>query len=229
MRPLLMRRIRHTKQIVQVRDLFDEWAQNGRADGMERGHAPVARQAFDALALKPGQRYLDIGCGNGYSVRWAARLAASVEAQGIDLSAQMITLARQMTSGLPNARFRRVSFPMAASLAPEPFHAIFSMEVFYYLPDLPGALEAVRTLLVPGGRFGCVVDYYQENQASHVWPQEVGVSMNLLSADAWRQAFADAGLAVVRQERLFPPLLPGEAKTWKHVEGSLFTLGERPA
>lgn len=222
-----MTRIHHTRQIVQVRDLFDEWAQNGRAEGMEKGHAPVARQAFDALALQAGQRYLDIGCGNGYSVRWAAQVAASVEALGIDLSSQMITLARQMTVGLPNARFRRGSFPMG-DLVPESFHAIFSMEVLYYLPDLAAALAAVRALLVPGGAFACVVDFYRENSASHGWPQDVGVPMCLLSADEWRRAFVDAGLEVVRQDRLFPPLLPGQEPSWKHIEGSLFLLGQRP-
>ena len=223
-----MRRIRHTQQVVRVRDVFDEWAEDGRAERMAAAHALVARQAFAVLGLAPGQRYLDIGSGSGYTVRWAAQVATSVEAVGIDVSAQMIALARQLTLGLPNARFRRGSFPMA-DLGPGSFHAIFSMETFYYLPDLAAALRAVHDLLVPGGQFACVVDYYEENQASHAWPTDLGVTMHLLSAPGWRQAFEDAGLAVVRQERLFPPLAAGEEPSWKHTEGSLFTLGKRPA
>lgn len=222
-----MRRIRHTQQVVRVRDVFDEWAENGRAERMAQAHALVARQAFAALGLAPGQRYLDIGSGNGYTVRWAAQVATSVEAVGIDVSAQMIALARQLTVGLPNARFRRGSFPMA-ELAPGSFHTIFSMEALYYLPDVEAALRAVHDLLVPGGQFACVIDYYQENEASHAWPADLGVSMHLLSAGEWRQALEDAGLAVVRQERLFPPLSAGEEPSWKHTEGSLFTLSQRP-
>src|SRR5690606_18870595 len=121
----------------------------------------------------PGQHFLDIGSGSGYAVRWAAQVAPSVDALGLDVSAQMIALARASTTGLPNARFRRASFPQI-DLEPHHFDAVFSMETFYYLADLPGGLAAVRELLVPGGRFACLVDYYRENTASHRWPDELG-------------------------------------------------------
>jgi arsenite methyltransferase len=225
---MVMRRFRNTDQLVRVRDVFDEWAENGRARGMEQGHGLAARRAFEALDLAPGQHFLDIGCGSGYVVRWAAQVAPSVDALGLDVSAQMIALARSSTSGLPNARFRRTSFPHG-DLEPEHFDAIFSMEAFYYLPDLAAGLSAVRDLLVDGGRFACVVDYYGENAASHRWPDELGVAMHLLSAAEWRAAFEDAGLEVLRQERLRAPFVPGALLTWKHTEGSLLTLGRRPA
>ncbi|WP_428267107.1 class I SAM-dependent methyltransferase [Haliangium sp.] len=223
-----MRRSRNTEQIVRVRDVFDEWAQDGRADGMERGHSRAARHAFELLELAPGQRFLDIGSGNGYAVRWAAQVAPSVEALGIDLSAQMVTLARTMTAGLPNARFRRGGFPMSA-LPQAYFDAIFSMEVFYYLPDLAASLRAVRELLVPGGRFACVVEFYRENAASHDWPRQLGVVMHLLSAEEWGAACLEAGLEVVRQEQL-PPDRAGEAGSGRSGSaGSLITLAQRPA
>lgn len=222
-----MRRFRTTHQLLRVRDVFDEWAESGRAQGMEQGHGPAARRAFDALDLASGERFLDVGCGNGYVVRWAAQVAPSVDALGIDVSAQMIALARELTSGMPNARFRRGSFPLI-ELEPGRFDAIFSMEVFYYLPDLAAGLRSVRELLAPGGRFACVVDYYRENQASHTWPEDLGVPMHLLSADEWCQAFAEAGLDVVRQDRLCTPHVPGTPVVWKHTMGSLFTLGRRP-
>jgi SAM-dependent methyltransferase len=160
-------------------------------------------------------------------VRWAAQVAPSVDALGIDVSAQMIALARALTSGLPNARFRRGSFPQI-ELAANHFDAIFSMEVFYYLPDPAVGLKTVSQLLAPGGRFACVVDYYQENVASHRWPEDMAVAMHLLSAAEWRAAFEDAGLEVLQQERLRAPHAPDAPLTWQHTEGSLFTLGQRP-
>lgn len=222
-----MRRFRNTDQLLRVRDVFDELAESGQAAGLERGHGLAARQAFDALGVGPGHHFLDIGCGNGYVVRWAAQAAPSVDALGIDVSAQMIALARALTSGQPNARFRRGSFPQI-DLKASHFDAIFSMEVFYYLPDLAVGLKAVSQLLAPGGRFACVVDYYQENVASHPWPEEMGVAMHLLSAAEWRTAFQDAGLEVLLQERLRAPYAPGALVSWQHTEGSLFTLGQRP-
>jgi SAM-dependent methyltransferase len=222
-----MRRFRNTDQLLRVRDVFDELAESGQAAGLEHGHGLAARQAFDALAVGPGHHFLDIGCGNGYVVRWAAQVAPAVDALGIDVSAQMIALARALTSGQPNARFRRGSFPQI-DLKANHFDAIFSMEVFYYLPDLAVGLKTVSQLLAPGGRFACVVDYYQENAASHPWPEDMAVAMHLLSAAEWRTAFEDAGLEVLEQERLRAPHAPGAPVSWQHTEGSLFTLGRRP-
>ncbi|HWN66384.1 MAG TPA: class I SAM-dependent methyltransferase [Haliangium sp.] len=222
-----MRRFRTTDQLLRVRDVFDELAETGRAMVPDHGHGITARRAFEALEVAPGQHFLDIGCGSGYVVRWAAQVAPSVDALGLDVSAQMIALARASTTGLPNARFRRASFPQI-DLEAHHFDAIFSMETMYYLADLPGGLQAVRDLLVPGGRFSCVVDYYGENTASHRWPEELDVAMHLLSASEWRTTFEDAGLEVLHQERLRAPHVPGAMLTWKHTEGSLLTLGRWP-
>jgi SAM-dependent methyltransferase len=211
----------------RVSALFDDWARRGRAEGMERGHEPAARQAFEWLAVRPGQGYLDVGCGNGYSVRWAAAVDPSVRAVGVDVSAEMIALARAASAAFPNATYHCAAFP-GASLPAGELDAIFSMEVFYYLPDLGAGLREIARVLAPGGRFACVVDFYAENEASHDWPEQVGVPMHLLSEAGWRDAMEQAGLRVVEQARLRPPLEPGAEPSWKHREGSLLTLAARP-
>jgi SAM-dependent methyltransferase len=216
----------------RVRAVFDEWAETGRAEGMERGHGPTAGPAFERLmaGLPTAQRYLDIGCGNGYSVRWAAARSPALEAVGVDLSPRMIDRARARSTALPNTRFEVAGFPdhgHSAVLEPASFDAIFSMEVFYYLPDLDAALAEVARLLRPGGCFACVVDYYAENTASHDWPTRLGVAMTLRSAAGWAEGFRRAGLEVVTSERLRHD--PGaDVDTWQIEQGSLFTLGRRP-
>jgi len=215
------------QQLQQVQQLFEAWANAGRAEGMERGHGPAARRAFDILDLPPDGAYLDIGCGNGYSVRWAATKAPAGEALGMDLSPAMIARAREQSRDFPAARFQQSAFP-DDSLPAAHFDRIFSMEVFYYLPDLGGALARVRQILKPGGLFACVVDYYEENAASHRWPEDLGLPLERLSEKGWRAAFLRAGLEMSRQERL--KLAPGETKSpWKITHGSLLTLGRRPA
>lgn len=199
--------------------MFDDWARRGRAEGMERSHARAARRAFERLAVRDGERYLDIGCGNGYSLPWA--VAEGATAVGLDVSPEMIERARR---GVPGAELHVATFP-DHGLARGSFDAVFSMEVFYYLPDLPAGLREARALLRDGGRFACVVDFYRENEASHSWPEELGLSLALLSKTAWRDAFAAAGFAAIEQERVRVPLPPGQPATWKHTEGSLLTYG----
>jgi SAM-dependent methyltransferase len=106
------------------------------------------------------------------------------------------------------------------------FDGIFSMEVFYYLPDLDAALAETLRLLRPGGRFACAVDYYGENTASHGWPADLGVEMTLLDAAGWRNAFLRAGFAAVTQNRI-RIAATDPRDTWKAAEGSLLTIGAR--
>lgn len=212
-----------------VRDVFDDWATRGRAEGMETGHAFGARAGFERLELAPGDHYLDVGCGNGYTVRWAAPLVGDEgHAVGIDLSPNMVERARTASAGLGNVQFDEAAFPQHA-LPRDAFRGIFSMEVLYYLPDLDGALEEIARLLVPGGRFACVVDYYRENPDSHSWPDDLGVPMTLLSMAGWRVAFEAAGLTVREQTCIQWPLEPGSEPGWKHTQGSLLTVGELPS
>src|SRR4051812_29805583 len=65
------------------------------------------RHLFAAAAINVGDHVLDIGCGTGQTTLDAARSAAPGSALGIDLSAQMIDVARQAAEreGVANARF----------------------------------------------------------------------------------------------------------------------------
>jgi SAM-dependent methyltransferase len=212
-------------RVAKARAAFDEWAKAGEAEGMERHHGPAARRAFERLPLTPESWYLDIGCGNGYTVRWGAQAAPYGRAVGLDVAPAMIARARAMSAPFPNAAFRLAAFP-AHDLPAGRFDGIFSMEVFYYLPDIDAALGATRDLLTPAGQFACVVDYYAENAASHDFPSHVDAEMTLWTMAEWRDAFAQSGLRVVDQTRIVLP--PAEAdEDWQATEGSLLTLGER--
>ena len=214
-------------RVVQLREVFDAWARDGRAEGMERGHGVAARRAFDLLEFPREGWYLDVGCGNGYTVRWAAEAAPDGWAVGIDLSPAMIERARAVSGAFPNIEFQVASFP-DTMLPHGCFDAVLSMEVVYYLPDLDAALREIARLLVPGGRFACVVDYSEENVASHRWPEEMGVEMTMLDVAGWRRAMERVGLLVAAQERVTQPAAAGLPE-WKVREGSLLTLARRPA
>lgn len=67
------------------------WAEN--ADRMDAALSGYTEPFFAAAALRPGERVLDVGCGNGFTSCEAARRGARV--LGVDLSAEMLAVARE--------------------------------------------------------------------------------------------------------------------------------------
>src|SRR5450432_3765500 len=74
----------------------------------ERVASALGVAAMDALALAPGQRVIDIGCGSGSTTLALARVVGpGGEAVGIDIAPAMIAAARKRASaeGVANASF----------------------------------------------------------------------------------------------------------------------------
>ena len=159
---------------------FNEWARAGKGDSMERGHRPVGEQAIVQMQVPSDARVLDVGCGSGWAARLLAQQAHSGQVVGIDVSDEMIGVAREQSKTLTNVEFRVAS---AASL-PFPdnsFTHAFSMESLYYYADITKALSEICRVLKPGAVFVTVVDLYEENAPSHQWIETLKVSVQLLS------------------------------------------------
>jgi|SRR5687768_5404878 len=186
----------------KLRQEFNEWARAGKGDSMERGHRPVGEQAIARMNVSPDANVLDIGCGSG----WAARLLAQAANHviGIDVSDEMIRVAREQSNHLTNVEYQVAS----AENLPFPdktFTDAFSMESLYYYADIRQALSEIARVLQPGGSFVTVIDLYQENLPSHQWIETLQVPVQLLSTAAYRSLFEAAGLINIRDERLFDP------------------------
>lgn len=106
--------------------------------------AELGSPLLDLLAPKPGERILDLGCGDGTLTARIAAAGASVV--GLDRSAAQAAAARQM--GLDAVVADAAGLPFVDS-----FDAVFSNAVLHWVrpPEAPiaGAWQALR----PGGRF----------------------------------------------------------------------------
>src|SRR3954471_20446760 len=73
---------------------------------LERQLAPLGRRALAALAPRPGERVLDIGCGGGDTALGLARMGApGGTVVGIDLSAAVLVFAQRAAEGTERVGF----------------------------------------------------------------------------------------------------------------------------
>ncbi|HIC89551.1 MAG TPA: class I SAM-dependent methyltransferase, partial [Anaerolineae bacterium] len=107
------------------------------------------------LQLKPGERLLDIGCGWGGLVIWAAK-HYSVETLGITLSKEQYTLAQKRIkdAGLADRCHVELLDYREVSPAP-PFDKLVSVGMFEHVGEdlLPTYFHKAWDLLRPGGLF----------------------------------------------------------------------------
>ncbi len=106
--------------------------------------ADLGEAALDLLDPRPGERILDLGCGDGALTEKLARRGCSV--LGVDASPDMIASAR--------ARGLDVRVGDGQHLDLDgPFDAVFSNAALHWMPDGAAVIAGVFGLLRPGGRF----------------------------------------------------------------------------
>lgn len=121
---------------------------------------PVVRPAVERLLeLRPGQRVLEVACGNGALARRLAELGAHVLAS--DFSAEFVRIAEERTRARPDlvdrVAFRVVDVTDEAQLETlgeaGTFDAAVCVMGLMDMPTIEPLLATLRRLLVPGGRF----------------------------------------------------------------------------
>jgi 2-polyprenyl-3-methyl-5-hydroxy-6-metoxy-1,4-benzoquinol methylase len=107
------------------------------------------------LALRPGERVLDIACGNGLTSRRLAAAGARVVA--FDFAEQMIARARERTGeGAPHITYHVLDGTDEAallSLGEGEFDAALCQMALFDMAEIDPLLRALARLLRPGGRF----------------------------------------------------------------------------
>ena len=188
-------------------DVFSEWADAGKDTGMERGHAPAVKQilaaAFEEMDLEIMQRgftAVDAGCGNGWVVRLLKERDDCTIAMGVDGAPSMIANALRID---PDGMYTCAE--LMDWRPPEPVDFVHSMEVLYYLDDIPSMLCLIKDeWLIPGGIFAFGIDHYAENESSLSWPEKVGVRMATHTEKEWIEMVEIAGFDVLRCFRSNP-------------------------
>jgi SAM-dependent methyltransferase len=98
----------------------------------------------DLLDPRPGERILDLGCGDGALTAEIAARGAVVT--GVDASPELIAAARRRRLDVRLGDGERLDFVAR-------FDAVFSNAALHWMRDQEAVVAGVRRALVPGGRF----------------------------------------------------------------------------
>lgn len=160
------------------------------------GRLPVDRAVLDlfcTLVLDVGRRVADVGCGPGAIVPHLA--ARGLEPCGVDLSPEMVRVARRDRPGVPFSVADVRSLPFADGS----LDGVLGWYSLMYLApeDRPAAFGEIARVVRPGGYL--VVGYKQGDDAPRRGGRRVGVEFDVYwySAREMERRVTDAGLRVV--------------------------------
>jgi SAM-dependent methyltransferase len=197
--------------------------------------AELAGPVLELLAPRPGERILDLGCGDGVLTERLQSLGCDV--LGVDASPEQVAAARRLGVAAEVADAARLGFAAA-------FDAVFSNATLHWVKDADAAIAGVYRALRPGGRFaaelggeGCVARIRGGLAASLA-----ARGIDAAALDPWyfpplaeyRRRLEAAGFAVESIEHVERPTpLPGDVRGWLETFAGAFTAalapGEREA
>ena len=125
---------------------------------LDRQIAPLGAEALRQLAVRAGERVIDIGCGCGEtSLDLAARVGAQGRVVGIDISTPMLEVAQRRLAAEPGlaVEFRQAD-AQCDDLGRAGFDAAFSRFGVMFFTDPVAAFANIRTAMRPGGRLAFV-------------------------------------------------------------------------
>jgi GT2 family glycosyltransferase/protein-L-isoaspartate O-methyltransferase len=179
--------------------------ENPDAESFWRRGEEVVELMLDSvgLSIEPDEEVVDIGCGVGRLTRALAARAGRV--YGVDVSSEMLELARQHNPQLENVEWLHGDGRSLAPLADSSVDGCFSHVVFQHIPDPEVTLNYVREMgrvLRPGG---WALFQVSTDPSVHRQPRRLlrrgndrawwGSAVDL---DALRAAATQAGLSIER-------------------------------
>lgn len=163
---------------------------------------------FGTLALRSGDKVLDLGCGEGRHVI-GFYVEADVHAIGVDLGFHDLQTSAKKFEPFRDAQNPRKAFHLACSnalqlpFADASFDKVVCSEVLEHIPDYHGALREIARILKPGGvaaisvpRYGpewicwALSDEYHSNEGGH---------LRIFKEHALRREIEATGLNFIRR------------------------------
>jgi ubiquinone/menaquinone biosynthesis C-methylase UbiE len=137
-----------------------------------RYHEHFGERLVELSGVGSGDAVLDVACGRGAAlVPAATRVGTTGKAVGIDLSPEMVRLARHAVAGAGVDADVRVMDAEHLEFPASTFTAVLCAFGVFFLPDAARALAEFRRVLVPGGLVG--LSTWGEEDPRWAWENDV--------------------------------------------------------
>ena len=157
-------------------------------------------------SLRPGETVVDLGCGGGLDVFLAAqKVGPTGKAVGIDMTREMLELARRNTAKGPDGKpFKNVEFHQATidrlPLPDGSVDCVISNCVINLAPDKQAVFREIVRVLKPGGRLA-VSDIALKKPLPQELAGDLGAYVTCIAGaihmDDYRHGLIEAGFATV--------------------------------
>lgn len=175
------------------RDYYEELWRELPADLQPPDRAP--RTAFLHAHLRPGERVLDLGCGDGWMTAELARGGHPVI--GVEIAQAALDRARARDPAL-DLRLAPLDGPLP--LEDNSVDVVWASEVIEHVADTARWLSEARRVLVPGGRLLVTTPNHSRLRllvgGIERYSEPLGDHLHLYTARSLRETLADLGFTV---------------------------------
>ncbi|MEA5578607.1 class I SAM-dependent methyltransferase [Anabaena sp. UHCC 0451] len=186
------------------KQLFDRWASSYDWTFPSFIYQAIHKRLISQIQLPANANVLDLGCGTGRLLNRLASHFPNLRGTGLDLSPQMLRVARQSNQHHPRLIYlegNAESLPFAEGQ----FNAVFNTISFLHYPQPEKVLNEVARVLSPGGNF-YLVDITADNSAFKLMANSP-TGIKFYHQEQRQQLGAGAGLLCLGHYYLLGPVL----------------------
>ena len=182
---------------------------------MSEHHTPITNMAISLLEVQPNDTVLDIGCGGGRALQRISKIVTTGSLVGVDYSETAVACAAEENADdVASGKMKIVQGSVSElPFAENTFDKVYSIESYFFWPDLQEDVKEILRVLKPGGKAvlaGCLVpqrDYTEEIEARFA-----AMKIHLISAEDFALLLQDAGFRDVRVQ-----VKPSDEEPYLHL------------